>query len=69
MKNANFRHVAYALLATVLFGLSSTSVVAQTAQWPTRPIKIVIPFGAGGGTDVIGRFLAQKLTENLGRRP
>ncbi|MEI7568826.1 MAG: tripartite tricarboxylate transporter substrate binding protein [Alcaligenaceae bacterium] len=67
MKNANFRHVAYALLATVLFGLSSTSVVAQTAQWPTRPIKIVIPFGAGGGTDVIGRFLAQKLTENLGQ--
>ena len=67
MKNANFRHVAYALLASVLFGLSSTSVVAQTAQWPTRPIKIVIPFGAGGGTDVIGRFLAQKLTENLGQ--
>ena len=67
MKNANFRHVAYALLATVLFGLSSTSVLAQTAQWPTRPIKIVIPFGAGGGTDVIGRFLAQKLTENLGQ--
>jgi hypothetical protein len=27
----------------------------------------VIPFGAGGGTDVIGRFLAQKLTENLGQ--
>ena len=67
MKNANFRHVAYALLATVLFGLSSTSVLAQTAQWPTRSIKIVIPFGAGGGTDVIGRFLAQKLTENLGQ--
>jgi tripartite-type tricarboxylate transporter receptor subunit TctC len=67
MKNANFRRVAYALLATVLFGLSSTSVVAQTAQWPTRSIKIVIPFGAGGGTDVIGRFLAQKLTENLGQ--
>ncbi|MEI6838466.1 MAG: tripartite tricarboxylate transporter substrate binding protein [Alcaligenaceae bacterium] len=67
MKSANFRHVAFALLATVLFGLSSASVVAQTAQWPTRPIKIVIPFGAGGGTDVIGRFLAQKLTENLGQ--
>jgi len=67
MKSANFRHVAFALLATVLFGLSSTSVVAQTAQWPTRSIKIVIPFGAGGGTDVIGRFLAQKLTENLGQ--
>jgi tripartite-type tricarboxylate transporter receptor subunit TctC len=67
MKSANFRHVAFALLASVLFGLSSASVVAQTAQWPTRPIKIVIPFGAGGGTDVIGRFLAQKLTENLGQ--
>ena len=67
MKSSNFCHVANALVATLFVGLFSASALAQTAQWPTRPIKIVIPFGAGGGTDVIGRFLAQKLTENLGQ--
>ena len=67
MTSSNFCHVANALVATLFVGLFSASALAQTAQWPTRPIKIVIPFGAGGGTDVIGRFLAQKLTENLGQ--
>ena len=67
MKSSNFCHVANALVATLFVGLFSASALAQTAQWPTRSIKIVIPFGAGGGTDVIGRFLAQKLTENLGQ--
>ena len=63
MKNLIVRNIAASLLATVCAGLLCASAAAQTTQWPTRPIKIVIPFGAGGGTDVIGRFLAQKFTE------
>ena len=56
MKNSIVHHFAVALLATFSAGLLSVSVSAQTVQWPNRPIKMVIPFGAGGGTDVIGRF-------------
>jgi tripartite-type tricarboxylate transporter receptor subunit TctC len=41
--------------------------LAQTAAWPTRPIRIVIPFGTGGGTDVTTRILAPKLAEILGQ--
>jgi tripartite-type tricarboxylate transporter receptor subunit TctC len=55
------------LLGAVCAGLFCTSALAQNTPWPSRPIKMVIPFGAGGGTDVIGRFLAQKLSEGLGQ--
>ncbi len=67
IKNSIIRKVSAALLATMFAGCLSTSAFAQTALWPSRPIKMVIPFGAGGGTDVIGRFLAQKLSEGLGQ--
>jgi len=40
---------------------------AQPARFPDRPIKIVVGFAPGGGTDVAARVLAQKLTEGLGQ--
>jgi tripartite-type tricarboxylate transporter receptor subunit TctC len=67
MKNLMFRTRVVALLGAVCAGLFCTSALAQNTPWPSRPIKMVIPFGAGGGTDVIGRFLAQKLSEGLGQ--
>ena len=39
-----------------------------TATWPDRPVRIVIPFGAGGPIDIIGRMLAEHLRERLGQR-
>src|SRR5688572_9815406 len=35
--------------------------------WPTRPLRIVVPFGGGGGTDVTTRILAPRLQEVLGQ--
>jgi tripartite-type tricarboxylate transporter receptor subunit TctC len=40
--------------------------LAQT-DWPTRPVRIVVAFGTGGGTDITTRLLAQRLTEILGQ--
>jgi tripartite-type tricarboxylate transporter receptor subunit TctC len=40
---------------------------AQSAKYPDRPLKIVVGFSAGGGTDVVARMLAQKMTESLGQ--
>ena len=40
---------------------------AQADAWPAKPIRLVIPFAAGGGTDIVGRLLAQRLADRLGQ--
>src|ERR1700732_478356 len=40
---------------------------AQTSTYPNRPIKMIVGFAAGGGTDVVARIVAQKMSETLGQ--
>jgi tripartite-type tricarboxylate transporter receptor subunit TctC len=40
---------------------------ASAQDWPARPIRIVVGFGAGGGTDIVSRIIAQPLSELLGQ--
>lgn len=40
---------------------------AQAQSWPDKPIKLIIPFAAGGTTDIIGRVLAQQMSTILGQ--
>ena len=54
------------LLAAGAAVLGATTASAQT-PYPTRPIKLVVPFAAGGNTDVMGRVLASRLSEQLGQ--
>ena len=39
---------------------------AQTANWPNRPIKVVVPYGPGSSPDVIARIVGEKLSARLG---
>jgi tripartite-type tricarboxylate transporter receptor subunit TctC len=48
--------------------LLSTGQAASQTAYPTRPIEIVVPFPAGGGTDLLARLLADGLTPRLGQR-
>lgn len=56
-------------LATFLFtfGLAPSTVTAQQASFPAKPVKLVIPHPPGGGTDITGRAMAQRLSEFLGQ--
>ena len=56
------RHLACVLTAAVL--LSQT---ANAADWPTRPVTVVVPLGAGGNTDMMARIGAQRLSEKFGQ--
>lgn len=55
------------LLAGCALAASAVPVAAQPAVFPDRPLKLVIPFAAGGATDVLGRMLAVALGDKLGQ--
>lgn len=46
-----------------LMGSLAISGAVQAASWPTRPITMIVPFAAGGPTDVVGRILAGRLSD------
>ena len=55
-----------AMLLSIL-ALGVTTTLAQAQSWPTKPIRIINPFPAGGGTDTFARPLAAKLSQALGQ--
>ena len=61
------RRFALAIAGAALVAGAPLVATAQAA-WPTKPVRIVIPFGAGGGTDVAARMLAQDLTTRWGQQ-
>jgi tripartite-type tricarboxylate transporter receptor subunit TctC len=54
-----------AFAAAMAFSLFPAIAGAQA--WPSKPVKIIVPFAAGGATDVVARLLAQKLTDSWGQ--
>ena len=53
--------------ALALPGVGRAQGSAQGAAWPDRPVRIIIPFGAGGPIDTVGRLLGEHLKERLGQ--
>src|SRR6201990_1529382 len=61
--------IRHGLISALLVALAATSATAaeEASKYPSRPIRIIVGFAAGGGNDVIARIYAQKLSEDLGQ--
>jgi len=55
----------YRLLLVALAMANVYPALAET--WPTRPIRFIVPFAPGGGGDVVGRIIGQRMSEQLGK--
>jgi tripartite-type tricarboxylate transporter receptor subunit TctC len=55
-------------MAAALFAAAHVSAPASAQDWPVRPLTLVIPWAAGGGTDVMGRIMAKRMSELTGQQ-
>src|SRR5882672_4343996 len=53
------------LAAATAAALLVHSQLAAAQEWPNKPVKIVVPFAPGGGSDFIARYIARRLSEEL----
>lgn len=56
------------MLAYMLVALAMPAMAADAGNWPTRPIRLIIPFAPGGSSDIAGRVFSQRLSERLGQQ-
>jgi len=68
--NRMTRRLACSLTSAVLayYGASMPALAQSAADYPAKPIQFVICYAPGGGVDVVGRIVAERLTRNLGRQ-
>ena len=59
---------SHAIVCALLAAGSGAHAAAAAESWPTRPLTMVVPFAAGGGTDVMGRIVGRRLSEVLGQQ-
>jgi len=66
LKHSSLRRCLLAGLASL--ALTAALPVAAQGTYPDHPIKMILPFSAGGGTDVVGRIIAKGMSDRLGQQ-
>ena len=57
-----------AALALSACALTQNTYAAETSTYPSKPVRMIVGYAPGGGTDIMGRFIAQELTKSLGQQ-
>src|SRR4249919_462973 len=60
------RHFLHLTAGAAVLPIFAT--LARAQSYPNRPVRVIVPYSPGGPTDVCARFIAQKLSEQLGRQ-
>jgi tripartite-type tricarboxylate transporter receptor subunit TctC len=60
--------VTHLLCASVALAIAGFSGVSAAQSYPTKPVRLIVPFPPGGSNDIVGRLMAQELTEKLGKQ-
>ena len=55
-----------ASIGTLLVVALACATPAQAQEFPSKPVKLIVPYAAGGGTDIVARIVAQKLQDKWG---
>src|SRR4030095_8240341 len=55
-------------LAAAIFGAALAATPAAAQNYPTRPVTIIVPFAAGGPTDIVARIVAEYFSKTLGQQ-
>jgi tripartite-type tricarboxylate transporter receptor subunit TctC len=56
------------ILVTMILCLATGATLAQTSdKYPSRPVKIIVPYAPGGATDIVARILAEQMSKRLGQ--
>jgi tripartite-type tricarboxylate transporter receptor subunit TctC len=58
---------ARAVLLTAVFLAAGTAAAHSQSDYPSRPVRVIVPFAPGGVVDVMARILTQKLTDAMGK--
>ncbi|MEI7671962.1 MAG: tripartite tricarboxylate transporter substrate binding protein [Deltaproteobacteria bacterium] len=62
------KRIGIALVLSVMLTLFTATVVLAADAYPSKPIRLIIPFPPGGSNDIVGRLIAVKLSESLGKQ-
>lgn len=70
MRRARFRLACFRVAVVIALVPAASAMAATTSlaqQWPTRPVRLVLPFGPGSGADTAARFVTDKLAQKWGQ--